>query len=117
MVGRWGMAAEIGPVDLRDAEEHPFLGREIAQPRRFSETSAEAVDNAVRALLHEAEERAAEVIRSHRDRLDALIAALEKEEALERGRIEACLGPPARAERGASAGQALAVRAAPGCRR
>jgi cell division protease FtsH len=96
MVARWGMSPEIGPVDLRDSEEHPFLGREIAQPRRFSETSAEAVDKAVRTLLHEAEERAAQAIRGHRGELDALISALEKEESLERERIEACLGAPAR---------------------
>jgi cell division protease FtsH len=99
MVARWGMSPEIGPVDLRDSEEHPFLGREIAQPRRFSETSAEAVDKAVRTLLHEAEERAAQAIRGHRGELDALISALEKEESLERERIEACLGAPARALR------------------
>ena len=35
MVGRWGMSGEIGPVDVRESDEHPFLGREIAQPRRF----------------------------------------------------------------------------------
>jgi cell division protease FtsH len=100
MVARWGMSPEIGPVDLRDAEEHPFLGREIAQPRRFSETSAEAVDKAVRALLHEAEERAAQAIRGHRGELDVLVSALEKEESLQRERIEACLGAsPARALR------------------
>jgi cell division protease FtsH len=86
-------------VDLRDSEEHPFLGREIAQPRRFSETSAEAVDKAVRTLLHEAEARAAQAIRGHRGELDALISALEKEESLERERIEACLGELARAPR------------------
>jgi cell division protease FtsH len=106
MVGRWGMSPEVGPVDLRDSEEHPFLGREIAQPRRFSETSAQAVDKAVRALLHEAEERAAEAIRLHRAQLDALIAALEKEESLERERIEACLGAaPARAVAAARVGR------------
>jgi cell division protease FtsH len=100
MVARWGMSPEIGPVDLRDAEEHPFLGREIAQPRRFSETSAEAVDKAVRTLLRKAEEQAAQAIRGHHGELDALICALEKEESLERERIEACLGaPPARALR------------------
>jgi cell division protease FtsH len=99
MVARWGMSPEIGPVDLRDSEEHPFLGREIAQPRRFSETSAEAVDKAVRTLLHEAEARAAQAIRGHRGELDALISALEKEESLERERIEACLGELARAPR------------------
>ena len=28
MVARWGMNAEIGPIDLRESEDHPFLGRE-----------------------------------------------------------------------------------------
>jgi cell division protease FtsH len=27
MVARWGMSKEIGPVDLSESEEHPFLGR------------------------------------------------------------------------------------------
>jgi cell division protease FtsH len=44
MVARWGMSEAIGPVDLRQSEEHPFLGREIAQPRKFSETTAHEVE-------------------------------------------------------------------------
>ena len=92
MVGRWGMSPEIGPVDLRESEEHPFLGREIAQPRHFSENSAQAVDEAVRKLLLEAEQRALTIIRDHRDSLDRLIAALEKQETLHRPEIEKALG-------------------------
>ena len=84
MVARWGMSADIGPVDLRDSEEHPFLGREIAQPRRFSETSAQAVDMAVRKLLLEAEEQAARVLRQHRAPLERLIRTLEERETLQR---------------------------------
>ena len=93
MVARWGMAEEVGPVDLRQSEEHPFLGREMAQPRTFSETTAHEVDNAVRRLLTEAEERGREIIRGHRDRLNTLIAQLEIKETLKRDEIEACLGP------------------------
>jgi cell division protease FtsH len=93
MVARWGMSKEIGPVDLRESEEHPFLGREIAQPRRFSEASAEVVDRVVRDLLQEAEGRALLVVRRSRDRLERLIATLEREETLDLGQIEACLGP------------------------
>ncbi len=92
MVARWGMSDEIGPVDLRESEEHPFLGREIAQPRRFSESSAEAVDKAVHNLLKEAEQRAGGVLRERHAELSRLIEALEKEEDLERDRIEALLG-------------------------
>jgi cell division protease FtsH len=93
MVARWGMSKEIGPVDLRESEEHPFLGREIAQPRRFSEASAEVVDRAVRDLLQEAEERALHEIRGARGPLECLIERLERDETLELPEIGACLGP------------------------
>jgi len=93
MVGRWGMSKEIGPVDLRESEEHPFLGREIAQPRHFSETSAERVDKAVQSILMEAERCARETLVAHRRELDALVAMLEKDETLHREEIETCLGP------------------------
>jgi cell division protease FtsH len=93
MVARWGMSEAIGPVDLRQSEEHPFLGREIAQPRTFSETTARTVDEAVQQLLQEAEQRAAEVIERHKAALTRLIAELEAKETLDRAEIEAALGP------------------------
>lgn len=92
MVARWGMADDIGPVDLRQSDEHPFLGREIAQPRSFSETTAHEVDQAVTRLLHEAEERAGNLIRSHRLPMEKLIAALEQQETLNRVQIDEFLG-------------------------
>ncbi len=93
MVARWGMSEEIGPIDLRESEEHPFLGREIAQPRRYSEHSAQSVDKAIHKLIHEAEEVANRTLQQHRGQLDKLIAELEKKESLQRTDIEDCLGP------------------------
>jgi cell division protease FtsH len=100
MVARWGMSEEIGPVDLRESEEHPFLGREIAQPRRFSENSAKAVDTAVHKLLLEAEQTAVNVLREHHEGLQRLIALLEKRETLHREEIEKCLGGRVAAQQG-----------------
>ena len=91
MVARWGMSAEVGPMDLRESEEQPFLGREIAQPRVFSEYSAELVDKAVRGLLAEAESRAAVIVSAHARQMEALVAALEEKETLDRNEIAACL--------------------------
>ncbi len=91
MVARWGMSDEVGPVDLRESEEHPFLGQTIAQPVHHSEESAAGVDRAVRALLHEAEERALDLIRSRRDAMDRLVAALEREETLSADAVRRCL--------------------------
>ncbi len=96
MVSRWGMSEEIGPVDLRESDEHPFLGREIALPRRFSEAAAGEVDRAVGELLRAEEARARAVIVAHRDGIERLVACLEAEESLDRSQIEAALGaaPP-----------------------
>ena len=93
MVSRWGMSDEVGPVDLRESEEHPFLGKEIAQPRHYSEHSAETVDHAVQQMLLEAEKRAADTIEQHRNEMDKLVESLEKNETLAREEIEECLGP------------------------
>ena len=92
MVSRWGMSEEVGPVDLRETEEHPFLGREMAMPRHFSEASAQRVDKAVHELLQDAETTATELLRRRRDDLERVIDALEKEEDLGRERIEQLLG-------------------------
>ncbi|MEQ8356785.1 MAG: ATP-dependent zinc metalloprotease FtsH [Kiloniellaceae bacterium] len=101
MVSRWGMSEKIGPVDLRQSEEHPFLGREIAQPRRFSETTAHDVDAAVSALLREAEARAAEIIAARAAGMKSLVQRLEERETLGAEEIAACLGTAR--ERGSAA--------------
>lgn len=91
MVTRWGMSDNIGPMDLRDSDEHPFLGREIAQPRHFSESSAQRVDETVREILKDAEDAALAIIVRHREKIIELIAALEKNETLFKDQIEQIL--------------------------
>ncbi|MEE9195654.1 MAG: AAA family ATPase, partial [Alphaproteobacteria bacterium] len=102
MVSRWGMSDKVGPMDLRQSEEHPFLGREIAQPRRFSETTAHEVDQAVRELLVEAEDRATKIIRQHKNRIEQLVADLEEHESLTREQIDACLDAASQAKKARS---------------
>ena len=104
MVSRWGMSKNIGPVDLRESEEHPFLGRQIAQPRKSSDATADKVDREVAELLHEAEARAGGIIRAHRPAIERLIAALEETETLDRDEIEAQLGAGKPRSRPARAG-------------
>jgi len=95
MVARWGMDPEIGPVDLRESEDHPFLGQQIAQPRSFADETAARVDQAVIDLLHTAEEQATAVISAHRNEVMALVDRLEAEEVLDLDAITSCLGDTA----------------------
>ncbi len=95
MVAHWGMSERIGPVAYRTSEEHPFLGREIYEQREFSEHSARVIDEEVSRILHEADQRAMELLLQHRAKLDELAAALERREMLDEFEVEEILGPSA----------------------
>ena len=96
MVARWGMDPNLGPIDLRESEDHPFLGQQIAQPRNFSDTTAARVDQAVINLLNDAEQQASGLIEDHIDGVKRLVDRLEAEETLDKVAIRECLGNPSR---------------------
>ena len=93
MVARWGMDAEIGPINLRESEDHPFLGQTISQPRTFADETAARVDEAVIALLKNADKTAAQIIKANRRKIEQLVARLEAEETLDAEEIRACFNP------------------------
>ena len=88
MVSQWGMSDKIGPLNLGRGEEHPFLGRELAQPKRYSERMAWIMDQEIQKLINEADARAKEILTSHRHVLDRLAGELIREEVLEKKAIE-----------------------------
>jgi cell division protease FtsH len=88
MVAQWGMSEKIGPVNLGRGEEHPFLGMELAQPKRYSEEMAWLIDQEIQKLLNEADSRSREILLNNREVLDDLAGALLKEEVLEKADIE-----------------------------
>jgi cell division protease FtsH len=95
MVTYWGMSERLGPVAFRDSEDHPFLGKEMAEPRRYSEHTAQVIDEEIMRILNEAAEVAASMLVQHRDKLDKLAKALEESETLDEQDIEGLIGPPA----------------------
>jgi cell division protease FtsH len=92
MVTHWGMSDRLGPMSFRIGEEHVFLGKEIAEPRDFSEETAHVIDDEVQKLLREADERAFQLLETHRDMLDRLVEALLQKEELLKEEIDALLG-------------------------
>ncbi len=83
MVTRWGMSERLGPRTFGRAEELVFLGREISETRNYSEKIAEEIDDEVRRLIEDAQERARTVLKEHRALLDKLANVLLEEETLE----------------------------------
>jgi cell division protease FtsH len=97
MVTHWGMSDRLGPMSFRIGEEHVFLGKEIQEPRDFSEETAGVIDDEVQKLLREADQRSYELLETHRSELERLVEALMQREELLKDEIEEVLGKPARA--------------------
>jgi cell division protease FtsH len=91
MVCQWGMSEKLGPVSFPVGENHPFLGREMAQERNFSEYTAKRIDEEIQNIIEAAENRASDLLEQERKRLDTLAEALLERELLEAGEIESLL--------------------------
>jgi cell division protease FtsH len=91
MVCQWGMSDKIGAMTFSRGEEHPFLGRKLAQEKTFSEEMAWLIDQEIGAIIRDAEERATELVLKNRGGLDALANALLEEETLDGKRIDEVL--------------------------
>ena len=88
MVSQWGMSDKVGPLNLGRGDEHPFLGRELSLPKRYSEEMAWLMDQEIRELMNHAEAAAEEILKTNRKALDNLAQALIKEEVLGRDAVE-----------------------------
>ena len=95
MVSHWGMSEVIGPVAFRQADEHPFLGKEIQDKREFSEDTARIIDQEVQRFLTHAADKAMQMLREHRVDLDRLAQALLEKEVLDERQLTELLGASA----------------------
>lgn len=94
MVAHWGMSPAIGPVALRQGEEHPFLGKEMHQSREFSEETAHLIDQEIAKFLMAASDHATAILQEHREQLDQLSEALLEKETLSYEDMVEMLGQP-----------------------
>ncbi len=93
MVTHWGMSPKIGPVSYKTSDEDPFLGREIHQSRQFSEHTQELIDEEVGRILLEADQKAEQLLREHRNELESITRALLEHEELGEAELTELIGP------------------------
>jgi cell division protease FtsH len=83
MVTRFGMSDVIGLMAIGSADQEVFLGRELVQRREVSEHTAQQVDQEIKRVLDEAEQRARSVVKEHDDLLERVAQALLDRETLD----------------------------------
>jgi cell division protease FtsH len=87
MVCQFGMSS-LGPLTFGKQEEQIFLGREIAQHRDYSESTAVAIDEEVRKFITHGYERAKNILTENRDALIRIAEALLERESLDATEIK-----------------------------
>jgi cell division protease FtsH len=93
MVRDYGMSPSIGPVSLGEEHGPGFLGVKGLEPRPYSDQTALEVDREVQSIVLEAQERAREIVRRNREKLDVVAARLLTAEVVEEEELQRLWGP------------------------
>ncbi len=88
MVCEWGMSEKLGPLTYGKKEEQIFLGREIAQHRDFSESTAVMIDEEVKRIVSENHDRVTKLLSDNIDTLKRLAENLLERESLDKDEID-----------------------------
>ena len=89
MVTQYGMSDKLGPRTFGQKEELIFLGREISEQRDYSEKVAQEIDQEIREIIVRSYNRAMDILRTKRQKLEALASRLMERETLEGAELEA----------------------------
>ena len=90
MVREWGLSERLGPIGL-SPEGSGYLGQAGFTSRPYSDDTQRAIDEEVARLLREAEQRASELLRAHRDALDRIVALLIEKEVIDGNELVATI--------------------------
>jgi cell division protease FtsH len=91
MVGRWGMSPAIGPIAVIPMDG---MGPLLPGASETSEATQRMVDEEVRRIVDSAYAEVTDLLRSNRDSLDSLVAALLDRETLDEADAYSAAGLP-----------------------
>jgi len=91
MITAYGMSEKLGRVRYQANEQEVFLGHAVTQTQNVSEATAQLIDQEVRRLIEEAENRARQILTEHLDDLHMIAKALLEYETLSSDEIDQIL--------------------------
>ncbi|MBL8392735.1 MAG: ATP-dependent zinc metalloprotease FtsH [Candidatus Accumulibacter sp.] len=87
MVTRYGMSDALGPMVYGENEGEVFLGRSVTTHKNMSEATMEKVDREIRRIIDEQYALARRLLEEHRDKVEAMAAALLELETIDADQI------------------------------
>lgn len=88
MVCSWGMSKKMGPLAYGKKEEQVFLGKEIGHAKDYSETTAVAIDDEVKALVMDGYNRARRILEDNTELLHRVAKLLLEKETIDGHEID-----------------------------
>ncbi|HJP15396.1 MAG TPA: cell division protein FtsH, partial [Acidimicrobiales bacterium] len=81
MVREWGMSDRIGPMAW-GSQNQVFLGDDLMHSRDYSDDTAREIDEEVKTILHNQENRCRSLLTENRNALDLVARALLEHETI-----------------------------------
>ncbi|BAK78244.1 ATP-dependent metalloprotease FtsH [Pseudogulbenkiania sp. NH8B] len=88
MVTRYGMSDKLGPMVYGENEGEVFLGRSVTTHKNMSEATMQQVDTEIRRIIDEQYGLARRLLEEHRDKVEAMTAALLEWETIDAEQID-----------------------------
>ncbi len=82
MICEWGMSKVFGPMKMGKTNSQPFLGKELAHERDYSEATAQKIDEEVHSILQKCEKRATVLINENMQKFTKIATYLIERETL-----------------------------------
>lgn len=84
MVCEYGMSSKVGTYALGNRSSNPFLGRTYHEERNYGPEVAKLIDQEVKAIVDRCHQRATDMLKRYRTKMDAVVQALLERETLDR---------------------------------
>ena len=88
MVVRYGMSEKLGMINYENDGDEVFIGRDLAHTKPYSDKTAAAIDEEVRAIIDECYKEAEKILREHEKVLHEVSKLLIEKERITREEFE-----------------------------
>ncbi len=88
MVVRYGMSDKLGMINYENDGDEVFIGRDLAHTKPYSDKTAAAIDEEVRAIIDECYKEAEKILREHEKVLHEVSKLLIEKERITREEFE-----------------------------
>ncbi|MGN0452901.1 MAG: ATP-dependent zinc metalloprotease FtsH [Ruminococcus sp.] len=82
MVTKYGMSAELGPINYGGSNSEVFIGRDMGHVKDYSEETAAKIDAEVHCIISAAYKKSEEILNSNMQKLHEVAAYLMKHEKM-----------------------------------